>query len=177
MSRPGYVDKRGNNLARARRRAWLLATFDVELGSERARCRLKLSAFCHVEVTIETLSVDRIEMGGSYRRGNIQPACKPCQDRQGGLAGIATAEALLTEYRYARELWENDFERVTGYTYERGLIERERIKERRGGRREVTDFVDENPPPMYADWLREWHASRRAPCEDRSGDAYGERSA
>lgn len=169
MSRPGYIDKRGSSKSRAVRRAWLLATFDVDLGPERARCHLKISAYCEREVDSTTLSVDRIERGGSYRRGNIQPACKPCQDRQGGLAGIASIDVLLVEYRYAREKWENDFEAATNITYSAGLISRERRRERRGGRREVTDFVDENPPPMYVDWLTEWHASRREPCEDASG--------
>lgn len=172
MSRPGYVDRRGSSITRARRRAWLMLTFDVDLGPHRARCHLKLSAYCEREVTIETLSVDRKERGGSYARHNIQPACKPCQDRQGGLAGVETVGELLTEFRYAREKWERDFELATGHTYERGIIARERRKARRGGRREVTDFVDENPPPMYADWLREWHASRREPCEDAPGATF-----
>lgn len=171
MSRAGYVDKRGSAKDRARRRAWLMCTYDVDLGPDRARCHLRLSAFCEREVTIETLSVDRKEMGGTYARHNIQPACKPCQDRQGGLAGVASIDALLIEYRYAREKWENDFETATNKTYRPGLIKVERRKARRGGRREVTDFVDENPPPMFTDWLRQWHESRREPCDVDAGDA------
>lgn len=104
MSRPGYVDKRGSTADRARRRAWLLETFDPDLGPGRARCALKLSRSCVVEVDEATLSVDRKEPGGSYRRDNIQPACKPCQDRQGyDLGASAIVEPLLAEYRAQRD--------------------------------------------------------------------------
>lgn len=161
MSRPGYVDKRGNSRDRARRRAWLLATFDEDLGPGRARCHLRLSALCLRVVDETTLSVDRIEMGGSYARGRIQPACKPCQDRQGGLAGIATQDDLLAEYRAARDQWEINFDLTTGYTYRPGIIAEARAKSRRGGRNEVCDYVDEHPPPVLAEWLESWHAARR----------------
>jgi hypothetical protein len=161
MSRPGYVDKRGNNRDRERRRAWLLTHFDADLGPGRARCRLNLSPRCERVVDEVSLRVDRIEMGGTYRRSNIQPSCPPCSDRQGGLAGIATQEELLAEYRAAREMWEVRFDLETGHTYRPGIIARERRLERRGGRREITDWLDENPPPVLAEWLDEWHAARR----------------
>lgn len=160
MSRPGYVDRRGSNADRRRRRAWLLANFDTDLGPERARCHLRLSVLCERTVDAVSLSVDRIERGGSYARENIQPACKPCQDRQGGLATVATIGALLVEYRAARERWEVRFEE-TNRSYYPGVIEAERLKERRGGRREVTDWLADNPPPVFRDWLVEWHAARR----------------
>jgi hypothetical protein len=166
MSRPGYVDKRGNVKDRARRRAWLLLTFDVDLGPGRARCHLKLSAYCEIEVDSDTLSVDRKVRGGTYARHNIQPACKPCQDRQGGLAAVESMEQLIVEYRYARELWEVRFDVETGHTYRPGIIARERRRERRGGRREITDWLDENPPPVFTEWLSEWHASRREPAQE-----------
>jgi hypothetical protein len=163
MSRPGYVDKRGNNRARARRRAWLLTEFDPDLGPGRAHCHLRLSARCERVVDEVSLRVDRLDVGGdwSYRRGRIQPSCPPCSDRQGGLAGIATQEELLAEYRAAREIWEVRFDLETGHTYRPGIIERERRRARRGGRREITDLVDENPPPVLAEWLEEWHGARR----------------
>lgn len=82
--RPGG-ERRGNTRDRARRRAWLLAHFDADLGPERARCWLDLSPACLVEVTASTLTVDRINPGGSYARSNIQPACRPCQVTQGAL--------------------------------------------------------------------------------------------
>lgn len=161
MSRPGYIDKRGSNRDRQRRRTWLLTTFDVDLGPGRARCHLKIAATCERFVDEVTLSVDRIQMGGSYRRGNIQPACKPCQDLQGGLAGIATHEELLNEYRAAREMWEIHFDLTCSKTYYPGIIEEHRQKARRGGRNEVCDYVDEHPPPVLAEWLEQWHAARR----------------
>lgn len=161
MSRPGYIDKRGSNADRARRRSWLLATYDEDLGPGKARCYLKLSARCYRVVDEVSLRVDRIEMGGSYRRSNIQPSCPPCSDRQGGLAGIATQDELFAEYRATREHWEVQFDLHTGHTYYPGIIQAERRKERRGGRREVTDWVDENPPPVLAEWLEEWHGARR----------------
>lgn len=169
--RAGRADKRGNSRDRAARRVWLLLAFDVDLGADRARCHLRLSAFCEREVDATTLSVDRKEMGGTYARHNIQPACTPCQNRQGGLANVATMDALLTEYRYAREQWELRFETATNMTYRPRIIERELRKADRGGRNEVYDFVEQDPPPMFRDWLAEWHASRREPCEDAAGAA------
>lgn len=83
--RPGG-EKRGNSYDRARRRKYLLAEFDPELGPDRARCHLfGLSPACLVYVDARTLTVDRIEPGGSYCRDNIRPACKPCQNTQGAL--------------------------------------------------------------------------------------------
>lgn len=79
-------EKRGNNRDRARRRAYLLAEFDPDLGPDRARCHLfGLSDACLGIVDANTLTVDRIEPGGSYCRDNIRPACKPCQNAQGAL--------------------------------------------------------------------------------------------
>lgn len=161
MSRPGYVDKRGNNKARARRRTRLLTEFDPDLGPGRARCALKLSVACLRIVDEVTLSVDRKEPGGSYRFENCQPACKPCQDRQGGLLALLPLAELIAEYRAARDRWEVEFDLHTNHTYYPGIVTVERRKERRGGRREVTDWIDENPPPLFRDWLAEWHAARR----------------
>lgn len=163
MSRPGYVDRRGNNRARARRRAWLLTEFDPDLGPGRARCRLKLSPLCERIVDEVSLAVDRLDVGGlgSYRRGRIQPSCRPCSDRQGGLAGIATQDALFAEYRACREQWVIMFDLETGQSYYPGIIAEWRQKSRRGGRNEVCDYVDEHPPPVLSEWLSEWHAARR----------------
>lgn len=73
---------------------WLLRTFDADLGDDVARCHLKISDRCHELVDEHTLTVDRIEPGGTYARDNIQPACIPCQTKQG---------ALIT--REARQQW------------------------------------------------------------------------
>lgn len=83
--RPGG-ERRGNNRDRARRRAWLLETFDPDLGPGRARCHLfGLSERCKGVVDAGTLTVERIIPGGTYRRDNIVPACAPCQNKQGAL--------------------------------------------------------------------------------------------
>lgn len=87
-------DKRGSNKNRRQRRVWLLATFDPDLGPEVARCHLKISDRCHGLVDDSTLTADRIDPGGTYAHSNIQPACKPCQNKQG---------ALIT--REARHQW------------------------------------------------------------------------
>lgn len=99
--RPGG-ERRGNNRDRARRRAWLLATFDTDLGPERARCWLDLSPGCLQEVDAHSLTVDRIHPGGTYARTNVQPACRPCQVVQGALItneARAAWRALLEEAR------------------------------------------------------------------------------
>ena len=79
-------DRRSNSYTRRRRRVWLLETFDEDLGEGVARCHLKLAGeACHQYVDERTLTVDRIDPGGTYRRDNIQPACTPCQNYQGAL--------------------------------------------------------------------------------------------
>lgn len=173
MSRPGFIDKRGSSRDRKVRRAWLLATFDTDLGPDRARCHLKLSAWCERTVDAVSLSVDRIEGGGSYRRGNIQPACKPCQDRQGGLARMRSLAGLLEAYRAVRDQWVTDFDLGCNQSYYPGIIEVERRRERRGGRREVTDWLEDNPPPVWRDWLVEWYAEQRAGAESLAAGQTG----
>lgn len=91
-------EKRGNSRDRARRKVWLLATFDPDLGPEVARCHLGIAGDrCHGYVDAHTLTVDRIEPGGTYCRSNIQPACTPCQNRQGAL--------ITAEKRHAWHWW------------------------------------------------------------------------
>jgi 5-methylcytosine-specific restriction endonuclease McrA len=78
-------DRRGSNRNRRQRKVWLLATFDPDLGPDKARCALRLSAACAEVVTFGTVTADRIDPGGTYRRENVQPACRPCQNTQGAL--------------------------------------------------------------------------------------------
>lgn len=177
MSRPGFIDKRGNWKARKRRKVRLLEKFDPELGPDQARCRLDLHPRCLGLLDIDTITPDRLVPGSSYAFDGLQPACHPCQSVQGGLLGAKTFAQMHEEYIYAREKWERDFETATSMTYRPGIIAREARKangprgKRRGvqgivpggGRNEVTDFVAENPPPMWRYWLEEWHASRRDP--------------
>lgn len=70
---------RGSVRDRAARRAFLLATFGDGTTAPCYRCALEL-----VDATI---TVDRIvpgRDGGTYRRGNIRPACGPCNSSTGG---------------------------------------------------------------------------------------------
>ncbi len=59
----------------------------------------------------------------------------------------------MSAYSPARTVWENEFEAACNMTYSPGIISREQRRERRGGRREVTDFVRDNPPPTLKDFL------------------------
>lgn len=158
MSRPGYVDKRGSSRARKRRRAWLLETFDPELGPDKAACRLRLSAECLAIVDAITLSVDRIEIGGSYARGNIQPACKPCQDKQGGLEAVKANGYMIDEYRAARDAREALRESgqlapssVAGIAHSDVAMYQ----------LDDDDFDRAVPSVTFREWLIEWGASRR----------------
>ena len=78
-------DRRGNTVDRKRRKVWLLATFDTDLGPDQCRCHLLLSERCRGILDIHTVTSDRIQPGGTYRRSNTQPACVPCQNLQGAL--------------------------------------------------------------------------------------------
>lgn len=62
-------------------------------------------------------------------------------------------EYVTEVYRDARIAWERLFEEETGRTYAPGLLSRERRAERRGGRREVTDFIARRPPPRFGEFL------------------------
>jgi 5-methylcytosine-specific restriction endonuclease McrA len=74
MPRQG-VDRRGSSRDRARRKEWLLRTFG---DGTSAPC-----TFCAARLTKATVEADRITPGGSYRRENIQPACRQCNVRRG----------------------------------------------------------------------------------------------
>ena len=100
--RPGG-EKRGNTRDRARRRAWLLRAFDPDLGDELARCHLKLSDVCARTVNSFSLTVDRIEPGGSYAHDNIRPACRACQNTQGALITAERRHQWLAWMQEAEE--------------------------------------------------------------------------
>lgn len=63
-------DKRGNCRDRRARKIWMLATF-----GDGTQCPC---VHCERPLTYETVEADRIIPGGSYRRTNIQPACRVC---------------------------------------------------------------------------------------------------
>lgn len=63
---------RGSAASRRRRKQWLLDTFGDGVT---APCFVD---GCTAVLTFDTITVDRIQLGvdgGSYRRGNIRPAC------------------------------------------------------------------------------------------------------
>lgn len=72
---------RGSSANRRARKQWLLDAFG---DGRTAAC----SFGCGTVVDIESISVDRYPIpgcqGGTYRRGNIRPACGPCNSRHGG---------------------------------------------------------------------------------------------
>lgn len=97
---------RGSTKDRRVRRRWLVQEFranvdvveiriagggtfltEVPVGTGVAACRCYR---CGVLLTESSVSPDRIQPGvdgGSYRRGNIRPACVPCQCSTGGTIG------------------------------------------------------------------------------------------
>lgn len=84
---------RGNTKQRRIRRQYLVDTFGDGTTVE---CQLRLSHECAKEATILTVDTVTIDChplprheGGTYIRGNIRPACMPCQRRQGGLMSVA----------------------------------------------------------------------------------------
>jgi hypothetical protein len=72
---------RGGAPERRKRKQWLLNVYG---DGKTALC----SYACGRRVCLKTLSVDRYPVpgcdGGSYRRGNIRPACLPCNSSFGG---------------------------------------------------------------------------------------------
>jgi hypothetical protein len=72
---------RGNSRDRQARRQWLLDTFG---DGTTAPCAFG----CGTRVTIDTVTADRFPVpgcdGGRYVRGNIRPACGPCNSKHGG---------------------------------------------------------------------------------------------
>lgn len=80
-------NSRGGSDSRRRRRQWLLDTFG---DGTTALCSLRLAGCVDADLTIDTVSVDRIVPGcegGTYRRGNIRPACGSCNSKHGAQLG------------------------------------------------------------------------------------------
>lgn len=75
-----------------------------------ARCHLRLAGDrCHGFVDSTTVTADRLNAGGTYRHGNIQPACAPCQSYQGALITNTARWAwrsLMAEARDAGIEWD-----------------------------------------------------------------------
>jgi hypothetical protein len=74
MARAGG-DKRGSNGDRKKRREWLVSP---EAGFGGNGSEVKCFWECGRELNVWIVEADRIVPGGSYRRDNIVPACRPC---------------------------------------------------------------------------------------------------
>jgi hypothetical protein len=78
------ANARGNTVARAQRRAWLVTTYGDGLEV--------LCFHCGIRLTVVTVSCDRIRPGvdgGTYAQDNIRPACLDCNVSDGGRLGRA----------------------------------------------------------------------------------------
>ena len=78
-------NQRGSAHDRRVRKQWLIETFGD--GQVVACYRVELGLCDRVELVFETVTVDRIvpgAHGGRYVRGNIRPACGPCNSETGG---------------------------------------------------------------------------------------------
>jgi hypothetical protein len=65
---------RGSAADRRARRAWIVSP-RAPFGGDDVKVPC---VHCGIVVAAEEVDIDRIEPGGSYRRGNIQPSCRPC---------------------------------------------------------------------------------------------------
>src|SRR5213595_2589086 len=78
-------NERGNAAARRVRKQWLLDSFG---NGEIAYCCFH---GCKEALTFDTITVDRYPIagcdGGTYKRGNIRPACGPCNSADGARLG------------------------------------------------------------------------------------------
>jgi 5-methylcytosine-specific restriction endonuclease McrA len=71
-------NQRGSSYDRRARKEWIFSTYGVD---GIVTCR-----FCAVPMLPEDCTVDCLtprSRGGAYRRDNVGPACRPCQDEQG----------------------------------------------------------------------------------------------
>lgn len=85
------TNDRGSAAQRRARKQWLLDTFGDGVV---VRCYRFVA--CGQVLTFATLTVDRIIpgiLGGTYRRGNIRPACGHCNS----ITGIRLREQLKAE--------------------------------------------------------------------------------
>lgn len=85
-------NSRGSAKDRRIRKQWLLDFFG---DGTHAKC-----SFCPTLVDFDTISVDRYPIpgceGGTYKRGNIRPACESCNSSDGGkLGSIRKAAKIL----------------------------------------------------------------------------------
>lgn len=118
----------------------------AKVAATRARRRARLLASPSPE------SDDGHGTQGGYDAGCRCEACRLVRRirywrAEGGPRRHLWRERVTVTYRSAREAWERLLEAETGREWSPGLLAWERRRERRGGRREVTDFLDRYPPP------------------------------
>lgn len=65
-------EKRGNARNRRARKLWMLATW-----GDGTKCPC---VHCGAQLDYDSVEADRIVCGGSYRRDNVQPACRTCNN-------------------------------------------------------------------------------------------------
>jgi 5-methylcytosine-specific restriction endonuclease McrA len=69
-------DKRGNSHARRQRKEWMISPQGNFGGNGReVQC-----VHCHQPLTYDKVEADRKIPGGSYRRDNVQPSCRSCNN-------------------------------------------------------------------------------------------------
>lgn len=91
-------NSRGSSADRARRKLWLLSP-EAGHGGDGATVQCAFDQ-CDAVLTFSTIWVDRFPIlgmdGGTYARGNIRPACGPCQTRQGAALTNDLRNGLVT---------------------------------------------------------------------------------
>lgn len=87
MARAGG-DKRGNASDRRARKLWMLS----EAAGFGGNGVCVPCVFCETSLSYATVEADRKDCGGSYRRSNVQPACRPCNLARSDDADLSAAE-------------------------------------------------------------------------------------
>ena len=86
--RPGG-DKRGSSKDRRARKLWMLSP-GAGFGGNGTEVPCALG--CGRVLTYATVEADRKDCGGSYRRCNVQPACRPCNLARSDDGDLTVAE-------------------------------------------------------------------------------------
>ena len=90
MAKRAGGDKRGNAADRRARKNWMLSPAAPFGGTgTTVPC-----VFCRCELTFATVEADRVDCGGSYRRSNVQPACRPCNLARSDDADLTPREVI-----------------------------------------------------------------------------------
>lgn len=90
-------DKRGSSGDRKRRREWMLSPA-AGFGGD----GVKVPCWCcRCLLDESTVEADRIVPGGSYRRENIQPACRLCNLARSDDADLTADEIIAKAARIA----------------------------------------------------------------------------